>query len=166
MTVEDFETGLTNNDHFREILKERDFKYSAMGPSGFNSPVTMSNPLYPDLKTKNSEEWILSNSQNQADVVIDIFEWEPDHAPQPDIIKSIRIMVNRNSEYAGQMIDFLEKVKNKYPDKSKRYFRNNDLFEQFGDPMNVFTNGSRIEVRTDPADPMYSHFYRINFDLF
>lgn len=32
-------------------------------------------------------------------------------------------------------------------------------------PMNVFTNCSDIEVRTGPADPIYSYFYTINFDL-
>jgi hypothetical protein len=60
---------------------------------------------------------------------------------------------------------FLEKIKIKYPNKSKRYFRNNEFYQQSGEPLIVFTNGSNIEVRTEAPDARYVHFYTVSFDL-
>jgi hypothetical protein len=94
-----------------------------------------------------------------------MFEWEPNHAPQPEVIKTIRILVRRDSKYADQMKAFLEKIKIKYPNKSKRYFRNNELFQQSGEPLIVFTNGSNIEVRTEAPDARYFNFYTVSLDL-
>ena len=84
---------------------------------------------------------------------------------QPDVIKTIIILVNRDSKYADQMKAFLEKIKIKYPNKSKRYFRNNEFYRQSGEPLIVFTNGSNIEVRTDAPDARYVHSYTVSFDL-
>ena len=120
LTVKDFETALTNAGHLRKILKKHNFKYSANGASEFDWSGTLLNPLYPDLRVLKSENWELKDSQDQYVIVIDLLEWEPDHAPQPDIIKTIRIMVKRDSKYADQMTDFLEKIKLEYPNKSKR----------------------------------------------
>src|ERR1035437_4122633 len=93
------------------------------------------------------------------------FEWEPNHAPQPEVIKTIRILVRRDSKYADQMKAFLEKIKIKYPNKSKRYFRNNEFYQQSGEPLIVFTNGSNIEVRTEAPDARYFNFYTVSLDL-
>jgi hypothetical protein len=62
------------------------------------------------------------------------------------------------------MKDLLEKIKNKYPDQSKRYFRNDEEYKQFGEPLIVFTYDSNIEVRAE-VDPRYVHFYSVIFDL-
>jgi hypothetical protein len=42
-----------------------------------------------------------------------MFEWEPNHAPQPDVIKTISIFVNRNSKYAEMVVEgeYFQKVK-------------------------------------------------------
>ena len=165
LTVEDFEIALTNAKHLSKILSEHNFEYDTTGASNLNAPGTMPNPIFPDLRILKSENWELKNSQDQLYFIINMFEWEPNHAPQPDVIKTIRIMVNRDSKYADQMKAFLEKIKVKYPNKSKRYFRNNEFYQQSGEPLIVFTNGSNIEVRTDAPDARYVNFYTVSFDL-
>ena len=166
LTVEDFEIALTNTGHLIKILSEHDFVFSATSESKLNSLGTITNPLYPDLRVLRSENWELKNSLDQSvDIVIDILEWKPGHAPQPDIIKTIRILVKKGSKYADQMKIILEQVKIKYPNKCKRYFENNEFFKQFGEPLTVFTNGSNIEVRTEAPDSRYIHFYTLSFDL-
>ena len=165
LTVEDFEIALTNADHLGKILSEHNFESYTTGASKLNAPGTMSNQLYPDLRILKSGNWVLKNSRDQSIFIINMFEWEPNHGPQPDVIKTIRILVNRDSKYADQMKAFLEKIKIKYPNKSKRYFRNNEFYQQFGEPLIVFTNGSNIEVRTEAPDARYFNFYTVSLDL-
>jgi hypothetical protein len=74
-------------------------------------------------------------------------------------------MIRRNSTYADKTNEFLEEIKNKYPNRSKRYFRNSELYKSYGESFNVFTNDSKIEVRTETEEPIYSRFYIVNFDL-
>jgi hypothetical protein len=166
LTVEDFEIALTNADHIGKILSEHNFEFYTTGASKLNAhDDIILNPLYPDLRILKSENWVLKNSRDQTIFIINMFEWEPTHAPQPDVIKTISIFVNRDSKFADQMKTFLEKIKIKYPNKSKRYFRNNELYQQSGEPLIVFTNGSNIEVRTEAPDARYVHFYTVSFDL-
>ena len=165
LTVKDFEIALKNVDHLRKILKKHNFEYSNVGETkpGYknelNSSYPIINPLLPDLRAFKSEDWILRNQMNQLIFRVSIYEWEPNHAPQPEAIKTIKIMINSNSIYADKMDKFLEEIKNKYPDKSKRYFRNTDFYQQFGEPLIVFTNDSEIEVREESASVYKSFFY-------
>ena len=165
VTVEDIEVSLTNTKHLSEILKEHNFEYSTTSASNFNAPGTMSNALYPDLRILKSENWVPKDPQDRYLFIVNMFEWEPNHAPQPEVIKTIRILVRRDSKYADQMKAFLEKIKIKYPNKSKRYFRNNELYQQSGESLIVFTNGSNIEVRTEAPDARYFNFYTVSLDL-
>lgn len=165
LTVEDFEIALINADHIIKILKEHNFEYFATGASNLNQPGTMSNPLYTDLRILKSDNWVLKDPQNQSVFIINMFEWEPNHAPHPDIIKTIRILIRKDSKYADQMDAFLEKINKKYPNKSKRYFRNDEFYKQFGEPLIVFANGSNIEVRTEVPDARYLNFFTVSLDL-
>ncbi len=165
LTVEDFEIALTNANHLGKLLSEHNFESYTTGASKLNQPGTMSNQLYPDLRILKSENWVLKNSKDSLIFIINMFEWEPKYAPQPDVIKTIRILVKRDSKYADQMKIFLEKIKIKYPNKSKRYFRNNESYHKFGEPLIVFTNGSKIEVRTEAPDARYFNFYTVSLDL-
>jgi hypothetical protein len=165
VTVEDIEMSLTNTNHLSKILKEHNFEYSTSGASNLNAPGIMVNALTPDLRTLKSENWVPKNPEDQYFLIMNMFEWEPNYAPQPDVIKTIRILVRKDSKYAEQMKAFLEIVKNKYPNKSKKYFRDSEFFKQYGDPLIVFTNDSKIEVRTEEPDTRYFNFYTISFDL-
>jgi hypothetical protein len=166
LTIQDFELALTNPNNLRKTLSEHNFVYSATRLSNLNELGSISNTLYPDLRILKSESWELKNPLNQSiDIVIYLLEWESSHAPHQNIIKSILILVKKDSKYPDQMRDFLEKIKIKYPNTSKRYFKNNELFKQFGEPLIVFTNESNIEVRTELPDARYINFYTISFDL-
>ncbi len=166
VTVEDIEMSLTNTKHLSKILKEHNFEFYTNGASKLNATDdNILNPLYPDLRILKSENWVPKDPQDQYLFIVNIFEWEPNHAPQPEVIKTIRILVRRDSKYADQMKAFLELVKNKYPNKSKKYFRDNEFFKQNGEPLIVFTNDSKIEVRTEEPDARYFNFYTVSFDL-
>jgi hypothetical protein len=165
LTVNDFEKALKNSDELSKILKKHDFIYSAEGATKFNAPSSIIDPLIPDLRSLRSENWELENQRHQSIFKVNIYEWDPNHAPQPEVIKTIRVMINRNSDYADKMNEFLENIKNKYPDKSRRYFRNSELYQQYGQSHNVFTNDSKIEVRTESIDTSYGPFYTVSFDL-
>ena len=166
LTVEDFEIALTNAVHLGKILSKHNFEFYTTGPSKLNATDdNILNPLYPDLRILKSENWVPKDPQDKYLFIVDMFEWEPNHAPQPEVIKTIRILVRRDSKYADQMKAFLEKIKIKYPNKSKRYFRNNELYQQSGEPLIVFTNGSNIEVRTEAPDARYFNFYTVSLDL-
>ena len=165
LTVEDFEIALTNFRNVEIKTKEHNFAYTAVGETRLIAPGTMPNPLIPDLRAFRSEDWKPENQQDQAIVSISTYDWEPNYAPLPEVIKTISVMIRRNSVYADKTNEFLEKVKNKYPDKSKRYFRDSQQYRSFGEYFNVFTNDSKIEVRTEMVKPIYSHFYILNFDL-
>jgi hypothetical protein len=165
LTVEDFEIALTNTTHLREILEKHNFEYSALGETQLIEPGTMPNPLLPDLRAFRSEHWEPKNQGDQAIVKISMYEWEQDYAPQREVIKTIRVMISRDSTYADKTNEFLEEIKNKYPKKSKIYFRNSELYKSYGESYNAFTNDSKIEVRTETAKPIFSRFYIVNFDL-
>lgn len=171
LTVEDFEKALTNDEHLKKILKKHNFEYSELGETkpGYINKLSSSyriiNPLVPDIRAYKSEDWILKNQGDIADIKINLFEWEPNHAPQPEVIKTIRVMILRNSIYAEKMDKFLEEIKNNYPNKSQRYFQNSELYKEYGEPLIVFTNNSKIEVRTETADTSYGPFYSVSFDL-
>ncbi len=165
VTVEDIEMSLTNTNHLSKILKEHHFEYSTSGASDLNAPGVMVNALTPDLRILKSENWTQKNPEDQDLLIMNMFEWEPTHAPQPDVIKTIRILVRKDSKYAEQMKAFLEIVKNKYPNRSKKYFRDSEFFKQNGEPLIVFTNDSKIEVRTEEPDARYFNFYAVSFDL-
>ena len=87
LKVEDIEMSLPNTNPLSKILKEHNFEYSTTGASNFNAPGTMSNALYPDLRILKSENWLPKNPQDQYLFIVNMFELEPNHAPQPDIIK-------------------------------------------------------------------------------
>ena len=165
VTVADIEMSLTNTKHLSKILKDHNFEYSTTGAANLNAQGTMSNALYPDLRILKSENWVPKDPQDKYLFIVNMFEWEPNHAPQPEVIKTIRILIRRDSKYADQMKAFLEKIKIKYPNKSKRYFRNNELYQQSGESLIVFTNGSNIEVRTEEPDARYFNFYTVSLDL-
>ena len=166
LTVEDFEIALTDTAHLGKILSKHNFEFYTTGASKLNATDdNILNPLYPDLRILKSENWVPKDPQDQYLFIVNMFEWKSNHAPQPDVIKTIRIMVKKDSKYADQMKDFLEIIKNKYPNKSKRYFQDNEFYKKFGDPLNVFTNESKIEVRTEEPDARYFHFYTVSFDL-
>jgi len=165
LTVEDFEIALTNTAHLNKILKEHNFEYSTVGETKLIVPGTMPNPLLSDLRAFKSEHWGPKNQGDQAIADVSMYEWEPNYAPQPEVIKTIRVMIRRDSTYADKTNEFLEEIKNKYPNRSKRYFRNSELYKSYGESFNVFTNDSKIEVRTETVKPLYSRFYIVNFDL-
>ena len=122
----------------------------------------MPNPLMPDLRAFKSEQWEPNNYGDQPIVKVSMYEWDPNYAPLPEVIKTIRVMIRRDSTYADKTNKFLEEIKNKYPNRSKRYFRNSEQYKLYGESFNVFTNDSKIEVRTET---LYSKFYIVNFDL-
>ena len=165
LTVEDFEIALTNTAHISKILKEHNFEYSTVGETKLNLPETMPNPLIPDLRAFKVEQWGPKNQGDQAMVEVSMYEWELNYAPLPEIIKTIRVMIRRDSTYADKTNEFFEEIKNKYPNRSKGYFRNSELYKSYGESFTVFTNDSKIEVRTETVKPLYSRFYIINFDL-
>lgn len=165
LTVEDFEISLTNTTHLRTLLEKQNFEYSAEGETKLTVPGTMPNPLMPDLRASKSEHWEPKKQGDQPVVEVSLYEWEPNYAPQPEVIKTIRVMIRRDSTYADRTSKFLEEIKNKYPNKSKRYFRTSDLYKSYGESFNVFTNDSKIEVRTEELKPIYNKFYILNFDL-
>ena len=162
LTVEDFEIALSNPANLSKILKKHNFEYSTLGETKLIVPGTMPNPLLPDLSAFKSEHWEPKNQGDQAIVEVSMYEWELNYAPLPEVIKIIRVMIRRNSTYADKTNEFLEEIKNKYPNRSKGYFHNSELYKSYGESFNVFTNDSKIEVRTET---LYSRFYIVNFDL-
>ena len=80
MTVEDFEIALTNAKHLSKILSEHNFEYDTTSASNLTAPGTMPNPIFPNLRILKSENWELKNSQNQLLFIINMLEWEPNHA--------------------------------------------------------------------------------------
>lgn len=165
LTVEDFEIALTNTSHLIKILEKHNFEHSTIGETKVITPGTMPNPLFPALRAIKSEKWEPEKHEEQPIVEIDLYEWQPNHAPDSEVIKTIRVMIRRDSTYSDKTSKFLEVIKNKYPNRSKRYFRNNEQYISFGESFNVFTNDSKIEVRTETEKPLYSRFYIVNFDL-
>ena len=156
LTVDDFKIALTNTAHLRKILKKHNFEYSSNGETKVTVPGTMPNPLLPDLRAFKSERWEPKNQGDQAIVELSMYEWEPNYSPQPEVIKTIRVIIRRNSTYDDKTKEFLEEIKYKYPNRSKRYYRNSELYKSYGEPFNVFTNDSKIEVRTETLKPIYS----------
>lgn len=165
LTVEDFEIGLTENAHLIKILQQHDFEFFSFGETKVITPGTMPNPLNPEFRAFKSENWEPKNLGDQAIVKVSMYEWEPNYEPQPGIIKTIRIILRRDSTYADKTDEFFEKIKNKYPNKGKRYFSDSELNKTYGESFDVFTNDSKIEIRTEPEKPINSHFYIVNFDL-
>ena len=156
LTVEDFEKTLTSTDQLRKILEKHNFEYSALCETRLIVPGTMPNPLMPDLRAFKSEHWEPKNQGDQAIAEVSTYEWEPNYSPQPEVIKTIRVIIRRNSTYDDKTKEFLEEIKYKYPNRSKRYYRNSELYKSYGEPFNVFTNDSKIEVRTETLKPIYS----------
>jgi hypothetical protein len=165
LTVEDFEIALTDSAHLRNILKKHNFQYSTVSETKLIVPETMPNPLLPDLRAFKSEHWEPKNKKDQAIMEVSMYEWEPNYAPQPEVLKTIRVMIRPDSTYADKTNEFLKEIKNKYPNRNKRYFRNSELYKSYGELYYVFTNDSKIEVRTETEKPVYSRFYIVNFDL-
>ena len=165
LTVDDFENGLTNTTHIREIFQQHNFEYSTSGETNVITPETVPNPLNPDFRAFKSENWEPKNLGDQPIVQVSLYEWEPNYAALPDVIKTIRVIIRRDSTYADKTDEFFQEIKNKYPNRGKGYFANSELNKLYGESFNVFTNGSKIEVRTEPEKPIYSHFYIVNFDL-
>lgn len=165
LTVEDFEIALTNADHLNKILEKHSFEYSTVGETKFSAPWTISNPLVPDLRAFKAEHWEQKSKWDQAIVKVSMYEWQTNYAPHPEVIKTIRVMIRRDTTYSDKTNQFFEIIKNKYPGRSKGYFNNSELFKSYGEPFNVFTNDSKIEVRTETIKPLYSRFYIVNFDL-
>ena len=165
LNIEDFEIALTKADNLRKILKEHDFKQSALGAQKFNAPGAITNPLYPDLQVLKSENWDPVNQKDQVIFKVTMYEWAPDHAPHPEVIRTIHLMLYQNSKNIKTITEFLEKLNTKYPNKSQRYFSNSELYRQQGKPLTVFTNDSKIELRTETVETSYGSFYIVDFDL-
>ena len=165
LTVEDFEIALTNTSHLIRILEKHNFIYSTVGETKVITPGTMPNPLVPDLRASNSKKWEPKKQGEQPIVEVDMYEWEPNYAPHSEVIKTIRVLIRRDSTYADKTDKFLEEMKSKYPNRRKRYFRNSDQFKAYGEAYNVFTNNSKIEVRTETEKPIFDRFYILDFDL-
>jgi len=165
LALEDFEIALTNADHLRDILKQHNFKNERKGAHKFTAPGTIKNPLSPDLKVSMSEDWIPRNRKKHVIYKVSMYEWAQDHAPHLEVIKTIRLMIYKNSQSNDKIIDFLDNIRNRYPNKSQRFFRNNELYRQEGIPLIVVTNDSKIEVRSEILETSYGSFYTIDFDL-
>jgi hypothetical protein len=165
LTAEDFETALTDTGHLRKILKKHNFEYSATGEIRLMTPETMLNPLIPDLRAVRSEHWVPKNYGDQAIMEITMYEWEPNYAPHQGVTKTIRVMIRRDPEFTDKINEFYKEIGKKYPNKSQRYFRDSELYKSYGEPFNVFSNDSKIEVRTEPGKSLYGLPYIINFDL-
>lgn len=166
LTVDDFEKALTNITHLSKILEKHNFEHSTTGETKVViTPETMPNPLIPDLRAFMSESWEPKNQGDQPIVKVSFYEWEPNYTPLQDVIKTIRVIMRRNSTYADKTNELLQEIKNKYPNRSKGYFGNSESYKLYGEPYNVFTNGSKIEVRTETVKPIYRQFYIVNFDL-
>lgn len=164
LTVEDFENALTNSTQLRKILKKHDFQYSSYGAHRLSAPATIVNPLIPDLRSLISQEWILKDRQDHILMKVDIYEWEPDHGPHPDVIKTISLRVSRNSDYTVGFEKFLETIMNRYPVKKTRN-RIMDQYVPYRENVTVYANNSEIEVQTDTLRTTYGQFYEISFDL-
>lgn len=165
LDIEDIESAFKNAGHLKKILKKHDFEYYTGGAIKFNAPGTITNPLIPDLRASHSENWELKNEQDLIILKVNIYDWEPDHGPHPDVIKTIRLMISRNSDYSNEIDEFLETIKDKYPNKSERYLRVNEQYLPYAEPMNVFSNNSKIEVRTENTITSDNPYYIVNFDL-
>jgi hypothetical protein len=168
LTVEAFEKALLNSRHLKTILKKHNFDYT-VGSNNFNAPGTITNPLIPDLRTCKQENWEQrNNGHKESNIVrkVNIYEWVPSHGPQPDVTKTIRIVINKDSIYSVQVNNFLDKIRDKYPNRSKIYFRNNELYQNFGYPYIALTNGTKIEVRIETVEiSNNSYYYIVSFDL-
>jgi hypothetical protein len=158
LTVEDFEIALTNTAHIRTIFKKHNFDYSTFGETMLASTEIMPNPIIPDLRSFKSEHWKPKNQGDQAIVTIGMYEWEPNYAPQPKVIKTIRVILRQNSTSADKVNEFFEEIKSKYPNRSEQY-------KSDGKSIFVFTNDSKIEVRTETEEPISNRSYTVNFDL-
>lgn len=165
LNIEDIESAFENSNHLKKILKKHDFEYYTGGAIKFSAPGTITNPLIPDLRASHSENWELKNQQGLIILKVNIFDWVQGHGPHPDVIKTIRLMISRNSSYSNEMDEFLESIRAKYPNRSERYLGVNELYLPYAEPMNVFSNNSGIEVRTENASTSYNPYYIINFDL-
>lgn len=165
LTIEDFEKAFSNPVNLRKIFRKHNFDHFTLGKTKIIEPGTMPNPLLPDFRAFKSEHWVPKDQGDQAIVEISIYEWEPDYAPQPEVIKTIRVMIRRDTAYAGKTNKFLEAIKNNYPNRSKRYLPNTELYKSDEDSFDVFTNDSKIEVRMEKEIPVFSRFYVVNFDL-
>jgi hypothetical protein len=111
LTVEDFEIALTNAEHLRKILKRHNFEYSSTGETKLIAPETMPNPLIPDLRAFRSEDWEPKNQRDQAVVKVSMYEWEPNYAPQPEVIKTIRVMIRQIHLMLIKQTNSLKKLK-------------------------------------------------------
>lgn len=165
LSVEDFETAFEKANHLKKILKKHHFEYFTGGAIKFNAPGTITNPLMPDLQARHTENWVLRNEQDHIVIKVNIYDWRPGHGPHPEVIRTIRLMISRNSNYSNEMDEFLESIKAKYPNKSERYFGVDEQYLPYAQPMNVFSNNSKIEVRTENAAISYDPFYTVSFDL-
>jgi len=165
LTVDDFASALTNASQLRNILKKHNFECSVYGETSLVTPEIMQNQLTPDLYALRSEDWEPKNQHDHSIVKVSIYEWKADHAPLPEVMRTIRVIIRRNSSYSDQTREFFESIKDKYPVKGKGYFRNSELYKAYGESYNVFTNDSKIEVRTETEKPIYSRFYIVDFDL-
>ena len=86
-------------------------------------------------------------------------------SPHPDVLKTIHLMIYRDSRTNDKIIEFLEAIKNKYSIKSRRFYKDNETYRQDAKPMIAFTNDSKIEIRTETMDTSYGSFYIVDFDL-
>jgi hypothetical protein len=165
LTVQDFELALTNNGHLKEVLKKHAFTYSTAGQTRLVTPGTMPNPLMHELVADTLEEWEPTHPQDGSVLKICLYEWKSDCAPLPEVYKTIRIIIRRDSEFAYETNHFLEAVKNRYPHRSEKFKSNIELYMADGELYHVFTNDSKIEVRMETQGPLDSRFYILNFDL-
>jgi hypothetical protein len=179
ISVDDFETALSNPDHLRQILSTHNFEFN-QGIKGKLNPAQITNPLLPDLEIVKSEYWIIKSDHKNKLLGsgtirrLAIYDWKAGHGPQKDVFRTIEIFFNRDSIYAKNVNRFLERIKDRYVLKTKR-FSNSDLFP--GEPYYVLVNNQnpKIEIRKektliDPSGTFYSYNsiypgYIISFDL-
>lgn len=165
LSSEDFEIALTNPGHLRKILEKHNFKSVNSGPENFTSLGKITNPYFPEVRAFKSERWELSDKENNIVLRITLNEWEADHRPYPGVIKTISLVVRKNSAYSDNLEKFLEQVKSRFPVKKVRVHPENERYRQFTEPLYILSNDSGIEVRAGTSEITYGVFHSISFDL-
>lgn len=165
LTVEDFEIALTNPGHLRNILKKHNFKNVNTGPENFTSLGKIANPYFPEVRAFNSERWELKDKENNVVLRISLNEWQADHRPYPEVVKTISLVVRKNSVYSDNLEKFVDQIESRFPVKKVRNYPENDRYQQFTEPLYVFSNDTGIEVWAGTSEITYAVFYSISFDL-
>lgn len=174
LSVEDFEKALLNPDQLRQILSKHNFEFQE-GIKGKLNRLQITNPLLPDLKAVKSEYWITES--NSTDIVpefgsgtirrLGIYDWETGHSPQPDVVRTIIVFLNKDSIHTKDVSRFFERIIDMYSMETKN-FSNSDLYP--GEPYYVLKNNQdpKIEIRIEKTwiESSWIYYgYNVCFDL-